>query len=101
MTFQPTTIPPTPTQIANQIISQAAQLQNLLTTKYTNIYNLVWNNPKATPTDIVNALGTQAVSVFTASADLAAYLIGLGANVPTTVPSGVTATYNNDGTVTI
>jgi hypothetical protein len=87
---------------AGQIIQSANFLWNLLTQRYVAAYNVLWNNPRATPQQVVAALGTQAVLIFTRSAELAAFLAGAGVTgIPLTVPAGWSYTANPDGSITL
>ena len=81
------------------------------------LWETVWANPRegATPQAIVDAMGTNAVLIFTASTLDAQFFAALAAAMGTTVedlvgvdnvqylsmPPGWTATPNNDGTVSL
>ncbi len=84
---------PSPAQVAAQ------QVQSLSLAGFRNLqqfgqqgFNLIWNNPSATPQEVFAALGTNA----------SAATIG-GATAPNmpSIPSGWTVTPNTDGTVTV
>lgn len=77
------TLPPAQ-QAANQVIVNGNQLYDFLISQYVATYNLVWNDPN--PDQVVAAMGTNAVKIFTASAAIAVCLVSLGASVPTTTP---------------
>ena len=66
---------------------------------YLGAYNALWNNPAASPLDIIAMMGTQAAATFARSARLGAYLVAEGFAVPTTIPAGWTCTANADGSL--
>jgi len=88
-------------QAANQVFASGRQLANLMVNTYVNSYRAVWNNPNATPQQVIAAMGTGAAAVFAHSAAIAAFLVSQGApGIPTTAPTGWTVVSNSDGTVT-
>jgi hypothetical protein len=100
--FTPITPVSPPLDAANRVKTSGNQLYKQMVNVYTSHYNLVWNNPKATPDKIVSAMGTDAQKIFAASAGLAQYLVALGVTgIQTTMPSGWTYTANADGSVTL
>ncbi len=100
----PFTLPPNdPARVAaGQIVQSANFLWNQLPQKYLSAYKALWNNPEATPQQVVAALGTQAAMIFTRSAELAAFLTAAGVTrIPTGVPAGWSYAANPDGSVTL
>jgi hypothetical protein len=99
---------PSPAQVAAQ------QVQSLSLAGFRNLqqfgqqgFNLIWNNPSATPQEVFAALGTNAAAVLQLatlnnSTIASAATIG-GATAPNmpSIPSGWTVTPNTDGTVTV
>ena len=95
--------PPAPQVAAAQLIYDSNELFQKLIESFNDNYNLVWNNPSATPPEVVTALGVNGLLVFEASAGLATYLNSLGASpaLPTSIPTGWNFQANPDGSVTL
>lgn len=105
--------PPTPAEQAAVSLTRGMDME-LARRKMYRMQNwrLVWENPKATPQAILNALGTDAVKVLTASTVDAGWFTSLatalGVPVSTfidpkylTVKAGWDVTPNQDGSVTV
>ncbi len=94
---------PTPdAAAATQVKVAGNQLFQMMLRTYVSSYNQVWNNPLATPPQIVAAMGTDAVKLFTLSAVLAQLLTTAGATgIPLTMPTGWSFVPNDDGSVTL
>jgi hypothetical protein len=86
---------------AAQVLGLSNQMYNQMVRKYTKAYDLVWNNPNATPDKIVASMGTNAVKIFESSAAMGQLLKNAGADVPTTMPTGWNFQANPDGSVTL
>lgn len=87
-------------KVAEQVRSLGQHAAQVLLNNYVTAYNLVWNNPNATPDKVIVALGVSAAAVFAHSAELVTFLTTLGATgIPTTVPAGWTLTTNSDGSM--
>ena len=96
--------PLTPQQIGLGCVSCGAwitgQLCGPIARKFNQWYGLLWNQ---TPDNVqlsIAAMGTQALAVFTASAQLASLINANGGNVPATSPAGWTVTFGADGAAT-
>jgi hypothetical protein len=69
-------------------------------------YNLIWKNPKATPQEVIAALGTNAAAIFglanlnISTVSSAATLGGAAAPAIPSIPAGWTLTPNSDGSIT-
>jgi hypothetical protein len=98
----------TPAQLA------AAQLTNIIKQAFFMLgqsgnsgYNLIWKNPKATPQEVIAALGTNALLIFQLAnlniqtVTQAATLAGTTPPVIPSVPDGWTLTPNSDGSMTV
>jgi hypothetical protein len=101
--FQPTTTPiPIEQQIANAVLTKSNALFAHMIQFYNNNYQVVWNNPKATPDKIVASMGTNATKVFEISAALGNFINSIQPNtVVATMPAGWNFTANTDGSVVI
>lgn len=95
---------------AQQILRQARSLFQLILTHHKQGYRMVWNNPRATPEEVIAALGTDAVEVFSLSSQLGTLLAAAVGNdmkkivehgIPTGVPEGYSYKANEDGTITL
>ena len=87
---------------ANQVKQMGNRLYNTMVQSYTQAYRLVWNNPNATPVQVVTAMGTEAQKIFTLSGALGAYLHNAGAtDIPLKMPEGFNYVENPDGSVTL
>ena len=92
---------PAAQSVADQVLNNANQLFQMITQFYNVNYNLVWDNPAASPPDILAAMGVNAASLFNATGELGAYLNSLGAGVPASYPTDKwTVTFNADGSAT-
>jgi len=92
---------PSATRAANAIKGEANRLSSFCLDSFTRAYRLLWENTTAPPDAIVAAMNTEAVKLFTASAELAQLLIALGASVAPGMPAGWTFTANADGSATL
>jgi hypothetical protein len=72
-------------ELKSQLMDNTAMM-NALRQAYERMFARVWNNPNFTPVEIVDAYGTDAVTLFTASEMIKALLV---------------LTMNEDGTVTV
>ena len=94
-------------QAADAITNIIQQQNNLLNNALVMAYNLLWNNPNAAPQAILDKIGTNATQVFQLSnlniitLNSVASLTGITPPAITGMPSGWTATYNLDGTITL
>ena len=89
-------------QAAATIRQVATELYNAILPKYKMCYNLVWNNPRATPGKVLAQLGTDAGELFAVSAATAQLLVAAGATgIPTTLPASWSFAVNADGSVTL
>lgn len=89
-------------RIASGVLAGGNAILRDLIEKYTRSYNAVWRNQAATPAAIVAAFGTQAVSVFTQSAALAAFINGFEPGVvPASAPAEWSVTFNQDGSAAV
>ena len=99
--FNPTPVAPE-VAAAQNVKLIGNQLFNQMVKSYMVAFNLVWNNPNATPDKVVTAMGVDAQKVFALSGALATYLVNAGATgIPTTMPTGWNYVANNDGSVTL
>ncbi len=102
---------PAPDKLAaQQILRQARSMFQLLLTHHKQGYRLVWNNLRATPEEVIAALGTDAAEVFALSSQLGTLLASAVGNdmkkiiengIPTGVPEGYSYKANEDGTITL
>jgi hypothetical protein len=103
--FTDIVIPPAAPAVvaAATLVQNSNQLYAQLTDSFWTNYNLVWNNPYATPDLVVTALGVNGQMVFMASAGLADYMNAMGADpqLPNTLPPGWNYQANADGSVTL
>lgn len=85
--------------IRNSVLMLFAQMKN----GYEQNHTQVWENPDGlTPQQVCDALGSDAVELFTLASVLANTVNHAKPDTITgSVPDGVTATPNEDGTVTI
>ena len=97
-----------PAAAVNHVLGLGNTLWSTMLTSYVDCYKTVWNNPNATPSQIIAAMGNQGVKIFQHSAAVAAILASEGAKIPgtttaipTTTPVGYTCVYNADGTVSV
>ena len=87
---------------ANNIVEQARNTFNLMASSFNYGSNIFWNNPNLTPTEIAEALGSNAREVFQLH-----YMLGqLISNIkPDVISEGISKigkfNMNEDGTVTI
>jgi hypothetical protein len=88
---------------AATIVNDSNRIRALLVQVFRKNFNLVWNNPLATPDNVVAALGTNAAKIFMASAGLAAYLNALDPTLKLAeaMPSTWTFHANEDGSATL
>ena len=102
-TLYPIAPPPTSaTDIAKQLAMYSQMAYRQLLDNYTRSYNLVWHNPTFTPDQVVAALGTSAVKLFTLSALTAQLLAAAGATaIPLTMPAGWNYQAHDDGSVAL
>lgn len=104
------TDPVAPAQrIATRIVNQTARAATMLIQQWEQGFDALWNNPQATPEEILAEMGTDAAEVF----ELSTAMIGLMSNIlPSKLPDEWTriqakiaakpaTTVNEDGTVTI
>ena len=85
--------------IAIRQLSRQSALQ--LKINYLNAYNAVWNS-NIPAEKVVEAMGVDAVQLFTVAAATAQLLTLCGVNdIPTTMPSGWNFVANSDGSVVI
>ena len=96
-------------RIATRIVNQTARSANQLIQSWEQGFDALWNNPNATPEEILAEMGTDAGEVF----ELSTAMIGLMANVlpgklddewariQTKIAAKPATTVNEDGTVTI
>ncbi len=79
----PATIDPTPAQRAANELRKILHgtAQNLLQA-HQNAYQLIWGNSQATPAEVLAALDTDAVEVFTRGSDLVDFLRGVHTQRP-------------------
>jgi hypothetical protein len=98
------------TQAAQQILRQARSMFQLILTHHKQGYRSVWENPRATPEEVVAALGKDAAEVFALSAQLSGLLAAAVGNdmkkitelgIPVGVPENYTYKVNEDGTLTL
>jgi hypothetical protein len=91
----------TPAQkIVGQIDQQANGLMALLKMQLARLQTDVWNNPDATPDQIVATMGTGAAAHFNAATALQTLLNTIAPGVNTFTPPRA-VTINADGTVTL
>lgn len=92
----------TPAQnVANGLFNDANSFLNTLIVFYKKNYNVVWNNPRVSPSDVVSAMGTQALGVFTHTAGLASYINSLQSGaVPSSYPANWNVAFGGDGSAT-
>jgi hypothetical protein len=88
------------TAAANAITAMSRRTFRDCAAAHRRLFDLFWNNPRATPQEIAAALGTSALALFTAHA-------ALGAAIEAAVPGTVTYapprayTVNPDGSLTV
>jgi hypothetical protein len=93
-------------QAASQILAIPRMAFQQLGTAGIRGYNLLWNNPRATPEDIFTALGTDAQKVLgfaginITAVQSAAELDGISPPAIPEIPSNYTLTMNDDGSIT-
>lgn len=85
---------------ANNIISTSNLILEELTIKVKNLFDNVWNNPNATPAEILSTLGTQGVALFTAHAYTQNLIKALNPSYEM-LSAPVELNLNKDGTVEI
>ena len=90
------------------LAAQTAQFWNQIQRVYNSLQsilqagtNLVWNNPNATPQQVVAAFGTNAASLFQLSSLLCGLIGSVTGTTPNPVPAGWTITASADGTITL
>lgn len=97
-------------QAAQQILRQARSLFQLILSHHKQGFRQVWDNPRATPEEVVAALGTDAAEVFALSGQLSTLLAAAVGNdmkkiielgIPVGVPENYTYKVNEDGTLTL
>ena len=97
-------------QAAQQILRQARSLLQLILSHHKQGFRQVWDNPRATPEEVVAALGTDAAEVFALSGQLSTLLAAAVGNdmkkiielgIPVGVPENYTYKVNEDGTLTL
>jgi len=101
----------TPATVVAQGIAQGGNLLvRQWTMKYVAWYNQTWfhqDQANCSPPQIVAAWGVQAQAVFTRSAQMAAFLVAQGVNVPTSSPKDAAGnflwlfTFNADGSMAL
>ena len=98
-----TPVLPTPAQsISNRVKMEGNALHAKVLKTYVDNYNAVWNTPNVSPIDVVAAMGTEAVKVFTLSAALRDLLVASGATgFPLAMPETYNFQANPDGSVTL
>jgi hypothetical protein len=101
-------------QTVNQASQAADQVRAITKQMYTTLgrgglqgYNLIWNNPNATPMEVVAALGTDAAAIFQFAVlnintiQAAATIGGVTATAIPGIPSAYTIAFNQDGSATV
>ena len=87
---------------ATQIKNSSNSLYQEIVKNYVANYNLVWNNPRLEANVIIDAMGTEAVKLFTLSGALGQILAAAGAtDIPLTMPTNWTFEAHQDGSVTV
>jgi hypothetical protein len=97
------------TRIATRIINQTAQAATQLVRQWEQGFDALWNNPNATPAEILVEMGTDAAEVFqlsTATAQLMAAILpdtlpDDWARIQAKLAAKPAVTAHEDGTVTI
>lgn len=86
--------------VATQISATATSLLNQMIANYRLLFGLVWKHPKLTPQQVLDAIGTDAVQLFTLGALLQATI--LEASPQTILPSVPNQiVFNVDGTIKV
>lgn len=85
---------------AEGVIEDCAALHRHLRSTIRNIYGRIWENPKATPAEILAVIGTRAVALFMLSAQLQELLNSARPDSIDLKPP-VEVKLNEDGTVTL
>ena len=85
--FTPPNSLPAAQSAANQVVNLISATFGVRVRNFQTAYNLVWNNKNATPDQVVAAMGTQALAIFTARATEATLLNSYqpSLNLPTTI----------------
>ena len=95
------------TVAANQVQAIIRQQFQQLKNSGLQGYNLIWNNPRATPYQVIAALGTNAAAVFqlaNLNIETVTAAANLGGVTPPTlpeVPSQYVLTFNSDGSANL
>lgn len=93
---------PAPVIVADQIRYRARSTFKAITDAFNDGARLFWNNPKATPEEIAEALGGDAKEIFELHAKLGALVSDVKPSAITTGLSVVGKfSINEDGTVTV
>lgn len=62
---------------ATQIKRQAARLAEQIVTQWERGFDQLWNNPQATPAEVLAELGTDAEAIFSLSAQTVTFMVGM------------------------
>lgn len=92
---------PTAKQIANVIKQDIERLYKSTKTQHTLIYNKIWNNPDATPDEIIKEFGSDGAALFQTSELLQQSMATADPTYEVMEPKDAQVTINPDGTVTI
>jgi len=84
----------------NRIVAMSTAMFRRMKQEHARIFNMLWNNPKATPQEILDEYGTDAASLFSFSLQIQTMAKAID---PGYVPlvSPYEYTINRDGTITV
>lgn len=93
---------PASVRVANQLKQQARMAYNQLVQVFNSGSQMFWQNGRATPVEIAEALGTDGKEVFQLHGKIGALLAEIS---PAAIQPGLSVvgefSYNNDGSVTV
>lgn len=86
--------------VKDRIVGMSTAMFRRMKSEHARIFNLLWNNPKATPQEILDEYGTDAAALFSFSAEIQTMATAIDPGYVRLV-SPYEFTINGDGTVTV
>ena len=86
--------------VKDRIVANSTGMFRRMKQEHARIFNLLWNNPKATPQEILDEYGTDAAALFSFSSQIQTMATAIDSGFVALVPP-YNYTVNGDGTVTV
>lgn len=87
-------------QEVKNISQQNARLKEVMKNMHASIFNQIWNNPNATPQEIIDGFGADAIQLFIFSSGIQQMLAGAEADYEPLVPP-YEHTISQEGVITV